>query len=331
MDINAAEIFAVGTWNGIDISDADLAAIEHSFNHANLAGRVPLAFGHDGPDARDGAPAIGWVKRVWREGKKLLADFMDVPREVYDLVKAGAYKFVSVELLRNAEFNGAVYTHLLDRVALLGKDRPAVTVLEPLKASRMLPAIPFTAREAYSVAFAFAPDDPAPVVVKLPKKAPTQDFIAVTKERDTFKQRAETAEAELVAFKTRVDAEKFDHRAEQLVLTGCITPGQRDRVRKQWKNPAVTQLYSSSVDLLDSIAQPPGTFGYARGLVTGRVRAPGGEDPDNPVPELSAARKARMAQTGEDSFTAGIRAAKDRPDLMGPMWQQFSRLRSNGR
>jgi hypothetical protein len=134
--IKRAEIFASGTWNGLSFSDDDLDGIVKSFDALGLAGAVPLKLGHEGPDVRDDPTtqfAMGWVQRVWREGRKLFAD-LDVPQKVQELIDQGFLKFVSVELLKNVKASNREIPWVLDAVALLGSDPPAVGVLKELRA-----------------------------------------------------------------------------------------------------------------------------------------------------------------------------------------------------
>ncbi|CAB4164996.1 hypothetical protein UFOVP820_2 [uncultured Caudovirales phage] len=135
--IKGAEIFAAGEWNGLSFTESDLDSIVASFDAMNLAGRVPLKFGHTGSDARDGAPALGWVDKIYRDGGKLLADFTSIPSVVYDAIKEGMYKFVSVELLKDVQANTRQIPWVLDAVALLGADQPAVGILKDLQALTM--------------------------------------------------------------------------------------------------------------------------------------------------------------------------------------------------
>lgn len=151
MLLKGAEIFATGTWPGsrrIEVTVEDLDGIVDSFNALRLAGRVPLKLTHDGPDRDRSAIygdgdfdaskhlAMGWVQRVWRDGVKLMAD-LDVPDKVYKLIKDGFLKFVSVELLPDVQAFNRVLPWVLDGVALLGSDNPAVGVLRDLQALTM--------------------------------------------------------------------------------------------------------------------------------------------------------------------------------------------------
>jgi hypothetical protein len=122
-DIQQAEIFSTGSWNGMAFTESDLDAIVSSFGSR----AVPLKLGHD-RGVPDGQPAVGWVRKVWRDGKKLFADFVDMPTTVFEAIRKGLYKQVSIELVRGRDGNPWV----LDAVALLGADIPAVKDLRDL-------------------------------------------------------------------------------------------------------------------------------------------------------------------------------------------------------
>jgi hypothetical protein len=152
MNLLRAEVFESGTWNQREFTDDDLDGIVKSFDALNLSGRIPLKFGHDGDDARDGAPALGWVTRVYREGKKLLADFTGIPTAVFEAIKAGLYKFVSIELLRDVQAGNRRIPWTLDAVALLGATPPAVGTLRDLQSLTMArrPAFRFVERVSFT-------------------------------------------------------------------------------------------------------------------------------------------------------------------------------------
>jgi hypothetical protein len=162
MDLHNVVIFTTGVHNQRRFTIADLDAIEASFDALRQSGRVPLKFGHgeddDDQPFREGLPALGWVTRVARDGDRLVADFADIPQEVAQAIKAGRYKFTSVELLSDAtDAAGVTHPLVLDAVALLGADRPAVASvsdLQALTAARERPALRFARR------LRFAVDDP---------------------------------------------------------------------------------------------------------------------------------------------------------------------------
>jgi FtsZ-binding cell division protein ZapB len=135
VDIYNYPIFEVGTWNGMKFTVADLDDIENNFRELASVQKVPLKFGHnDEQPLTDGQPALGWVQNLRRVGNQLLADFSDVPQLVKDLIRKNMYRSVSVELLLGLERGKKIYKHVLDAVALLGVDKPAVETLPDLSA-----------------------------------------------------------------------------------------------------------------------------------------------------------------------------------------------------
>jgi hypothetical protein len=134
-DLKGREIFAVGKWNGMEFDETDLDDIVQNFERLTEIHRVPLKFGHNKEQKiTDGQPAIGWVSKVFRQGGKLYADFVDMPRTVFEAIKNKLYRTVSVELLFDVDHDGNRYDHVLDAVALLGADHPAVNTLKDLDA-----------------------------------------------------------------------------------------------------------------------------------------------------------------------------------------------------
>lgn len=131
------EVFAVGTWNGYRFTAEDLQKMVASFEALHGAGYLdaPLKFGHnDEQPVTDGAPAIGWVDRLYIKDDKLMATFADVPQVVYDAAKARRYRKVSIELDFDVKHKGVMYPYVLTGVALLGADLPAVNTLADLHA-----------------------------------------------------------------------------------------------------------------------------------------------------------------------------------------------------
>lgn len=136
--LKGREIAAVGIWpasSTLKLTVEDLDGIVAAFNALGLSGRVPLKFGHnDEQPITDGQPAIGWVERVYRKGDRLLSDWVDVPEVVARAIQKKLYKFVSVELLKNVRAGNRVIPWVLDAVALLGADQPAIGNLAELSA-----------------------------------------------------------------------------------------------------------------------------------------------------------------------------------------------------
>ena len=82
-----------------------------------------------------GAPALGYVKRLYRQGQKLLADIIKVPRRFADLVRAGNYSRVSAEIYWSySNHDGKKFPRVLKSVAFLGADIPSITSLKEIEA-----------------------------------------------------------------------------------------------------------------------------------------------------------------------------------------------------
>ena len=128
-EIKGVEVFSAGVWNGDEYSIRDLDEMVLAFEENKKHLRPALKLGHDENQAllqRDGMPAAGWVTALYRKGKKLVADFSDIPGKIYDLMERGAYKKVSAEIWWNTNVNDKQYRRLLTGIALLGADMPGV-------------------------------------------------------------------------------------------------------------------------------------------------------------------------------------------------------------
>jgi len=142
MKITGADLFSAGTWNGKAFTESDIDSIVNSFVALDLAGRVPLKLTHEGEDPRSeesqaaGKLSFGWVQRIWRDGETLKGD-LEVPDAVGAAINEGYIKFVSVELLKNVQADTRRIPWVLDAVALLGAEQPAVGVMNSLQALAM--------------------------------------------------------------------------------------------------------------------------------------------------------------------------------------------------
>jgi hypothetical protein len=294
MDLVGAEIFSTGTWNGYEVTGDTLNSLVRSFEDAGLSGRVPLKFGHDVTGLDEGDPAVGWVKRVYRKGRKLLADFTDIPKEVYELIRKGAYKFCSIELLQNAEHEGVKYPAVLDAVALLGASPPAVTNLADLQrltAARTRPAFTCESRAEFTRGLDLVEDDAARIAALEAENATLKG------ERETFGRRATDAEAALNAERAGVHQRDILGAMEQLVVAGRLTPAARDRLIKTKQLRQPSECLKFSREDLDVYALAVGErHGFARRANTAAVRGIDGSAPGAPAAALIEAAKLTFAQ-----------------------------------
>ena len=144
-ELQGVEVFATGEWAGHTFTEHDLDEMVANFGRLVPAHvQVPVKLGHADQQViaqRNGQPALGWVSRLYRSGKKLLADFTAVPATLLELIRAQRYRFVSAELYRkwqdtHYEKNLATGAtgHVLTAVAFLGADLPEVKSLAELGA-----------------------------------------------------------------------------------------------------------------------------------------------------------------------------------------------------
>lgn len=140
VDFNSVEIFAAGSFNGDTYTEQDLDAMVEAFDKVGF--KPPIKAGHQ--DAQEdektsrrvfGEPALGYVRRIYRNGKKLLADLTKVPRRFADLIKAGSYSRISAEVYwAYSNHDGEKLPRVLKAISFLGADIPALTNLKEIEA-----------------------------------------------------------------------------------------------------------------------------------------------------------------------------------------------------
>ncbi len=138
-ELKDVEIFGIGVWKGNKITGGDLDSIVNDTNEIIDKLKPKVKLGHDNKQAllqRTGLPAGGWITRLKRAGDKILVDIKEVPRVLYQLIKNGAYKRISSEILTDyAEpSTKKIYKKVLSAIAFLGADLPAVTNLKDIAA-----------------------------------------------------------------------------------------------------------------------------------------------------------------------------------------------------
>lgn len=259
---------SVGQANGILFSQRDLEGIAASFDALSLSGRVPIKFGHNDEQAlTDGQPALGWISKVYMAGEKLLGDFIDMPTQVYDLLRSGAYKFLSVELLKNVTAGTRVLPWVLDAVALLGADQPAFGNLKDLQSLTLKrkPVLQARARVAFRRAAtkfstgankAMDEKEVQAVVAAAVEKATSELTVKFTKQlTDEVKKAKDEAKVEADAQLAKQKAEA--HRAavkakfESAVKAEIILPAEREqfyRFNRVDDDTVVTTIKLEDVD-----------------------------------------------------------------------------------
>lgn len=134
-DVKGVEVFAEGVWNGDKFTMKDLKQIVDTFNKTKEKLKPFLKLGH-GDDqkalAKDELPAAGFVENLRIQGKKVIADFVNVPKKIFELLKRRAFDRVSAELFVNFQLDGQRHPFALKAIALLGGETPAVHDLDSM-------------------------------------------------------------------------------------------------------------------------------------------------------------------------------------------------------
>lgn len=134
-ELKAVEVFAAGKWNGDNYTNKDLDDMEAAFNETSDHFKPFIKIGHNKEQkllAADELPAAGYVSNLYRNGDKLLADFIDIPDKIYTLLKSKAYSKRSAEIYWDLEFNGKTYPRFFSALSFLGSVMPAVSTLDDI-------------------------------------------------------------------------------------------------------------------------------------------------------------------------------------------------------
>lgn len=204
---------------------------------------------------------------MYRAGKKLLADFVDMPTSIYDLIKTARYKFVSVELLKNVQAGTRELPWVLNAVALLGADQPAVGTLKDLQSLTMSrkPVLRARARVAFtrdtkffSIGANKAMDEKevqAAIAAALDKQAKdlraefsTQLTAEVTKVQEAAKA---DADAQVAKAKAESHRAQIKERFERAVKAEALIPAKRESFYKFNRvddDKSVTEIKLEDVD-----------------------------------------------------------------------------------
>lgn len=110
----------------IDFTEADIAATAAAYDPA--LSEAPIVVGHPTTDG----PAYGWVKSFTAQGPNLFAEPHQVNPEFAELVKAGAFKKVSISLYpKDHPHNPVPGVYYPRHLGYLGATPPAIKGLKP--------------------------------------------------------------------------------------------------------------------------------------------------------------------------------------------------------
>lgn len=138
-DLDNRLLFAVGTFNGIDITIEDLQDIVEAYHELESICTPNIKITHKEYDEHENHPILydfpfkfGEVKNLRIINNQLFGDMKNIPKKIARLVKNGMLPKLSVEIYRNLETPNLgepykdMYPCFLDAVALLGSEREAL-------------------------------------------------------------------------------------------------------------------------------------------------------------------------------------------------------------
>jgi hypothetical protein len=133
VEMQNVEILETGTWNGFKVTEKDIDEMVVNFEKKVLEPYLNLDHDDKFTDRVKKALSVvslGFVSQLRRDGKKLIANFIQVPKKVAELIKSGMLKKRSVEFFpRGFKVNGEAFTNVLKAVSFFGADIPAVNSL----------------------------------------------------------------------------------------------------------------------------------------------------------------------------------------------------------
>lgn len=238
-ELKGVEIFSTGVWNGDPYTEKDLDAIVTAYDQ--MPRRPPLKLGHaEGQKffgQPDGHPALGWVERIYRAGRKLMADFTGIPDALVGMIRNKAYDRVSAEIYWNYKLaEGTILPRALKAVSLLGADMPAVSNLQDLQAALL--------GENDRIVKAYGADEPEARTYEIPKtderseamdaaeKRTYDDKIAAAgTERDAAIAAKDAAEKRAL----EADLKVFSLELDGLVRQGKILPAEVDGYKSDFR------------------------------------------------------------------------------------------------
>jgi hypothetical protein len=201
-------------------SHADLDRVVTSYDPAKR--EAPLVLGHP----KTNAPAFGWVEKVRRAGDYLEASFKQVPDQLKQAVKAGAYKHKSISLFPDGT---------LRHVGILGAAQPAVPGLGEVnfEAEENFTTYNFNEEARVTIEEMQAKLD-AEKAARQAAEAKADEFKAQadgfeTKFKDAEKSKQDL-EAQFADQQAKAEKEIREGRFNDLVQEGKALPAEKERV-----------------------------------------------------------------------------------------------------
>lgn len=251
-EIKGVEIFATGVWHGDKYTEKDLDALVESFTEKGF--EAPIKLGHNRDQEKDGQPSFGWIDRVYREGKKLLADFTDVPMRLAEAIKLKQYRQVSSEIIWNYREG---MPRVLRAVALLGADIPEVKGLEPLDKAEIVFDDDQVDVRYCQVRFEDKWQEPEIYIYKGEEdmsedvkeyKVKVESLEDEVKELSSKVEEGESAKTELAELQAKVRADTVKNYIDGWKKEGKIIPAQEKEIAALIESASEAKVFTYSED-----------------------------------------------------------------------------------
>jgi len=275
-ELKDVEIFATGLNNGIVYTEKDLEEIIENFGKVD----APLKIGHDPKQKIAGQPAVGWIKNIYKKGKKLYADITGIPKTVYTLIEKGAYKKRSIELFDNfIDNSGKMFNNVLAGLALLGAEIPALQSLEDVvklygyeEDKKMKVATFENEQKAEEIINEDKPADEVVIADNKPVDAPVEAPAEVPSEEPTSAIKSaeeiaaeETAKAEAEAKKSEDEAVKEE--LEAIKKENALLKADAEKLVKEKEEKEINE-FMRSIEKKITPAVAPMVFELIKGSKT---------------------------------------------------------------
>lgn len=323
VEIKGVEIFAIGKWHGDEYTEKDLDSMVESFSNKGF--EAPVKLGHNKAQEKDGQPAFGWIERVYREGKKLLADFSDVPKKVAEAIRNKQYRQVSSEIIWNYKEG---MPRVLRAVALLGADIPAVKGLEPLDKAEIVFDDNQVDVKYCQIKFEDKWQEPEIYIFKEVEmetkefKEQIEALEAKTKELEGQVKDGESAKTQLKEFKASARAEKIKNTIDNWKKEGKVLPAQEKELQSLMESSTEEKVYSedgkdmSQLDIVCKLFDSmPNLVEFAE-LASEDGKIPETKEFATVSDEIDYLVKVYTDKDPELNYSSALdRVFKDRPDL----------------
>lgn len=246
--IKGVEIFSAGYWNGDPFTSNDLDEMVRAFDENKDHVRPFLKLGHDDEQKllqKEGLPAAGWIDKIYRQGSKLFADFVDIPEKIFDLITKGAYKKVSSEIMLGVKILDKSYKYMVSAVALLGAETPGVMNLDDILARYGLESYGLrksfaTIEKSNTKVYEFSKEKKAmsktekEIELEAELKAKEEQLKAFSAKQDAADKELKAAqdkmkehEAKVAEFSAKLAAQELDASVAKLEAEKLVTPAMK--------------------------------------------------------------------------------------------------------